>query len=308
MEAPMAYVPGRENDLFIGYAHDDDCENPVGERWVTEFHNHLAAALTQRLGTRPVIFRDVRIRFDEDREGSFGLKAARESAAFLAILSPSYLAREQTKLELRAFAEAAGSVDRLTVVERLPIDRAECPPELLRLRRTRFYEINPESGVPRVLTPKFDQQAYIERLETLVDDLYRLLREVRSASTREREHRETDGGRSKRPFPPQPPLNDDKTFDVFISYPHQNKATAEAACAMLESDGIRCWIAPRDIIPGMDWGESIVDAINGAKIMVLIFSRHANASPLRRTGSTRSRCRSNRISVDWCQQHEPFLQ
>ena len=42
---------------------------------------------------------------------------------------------------------------------------------------------------------------------------------------------------------------------------------------------MRCWIAPRDIIPGTDWGEAIVDAISAAKIMVLIFSGHANASP-----------------------------
>jgi uncharacterized membrane protein YeaQ/YmgE (transglycosylase-associated protein family) len=68
-------------------------------------------------------------------------------------------------------------------------------------------------------------------------------------------------------------------FDVFISYPHQDKTIADAACAKLEAQGIRCWIAPRDIVHGMDWGEAIVDAINGAKVMVLIFSGHANASP-----------------------------
>jgi TIR domain len=68
-------------------------------------------------------------------------------------------------------------------------------------------------------------------------------------------------------------------FDVFISYPHQDKTVADAACAKLEAEGIRCWIAPRDIVHGMDWGEAIVDAINGAKVMVLIFSGHANASP-----------------------------
>ncbi len=69
------------------------------------------------------------------------------------------------------------------------------------------------------------------------------------------------------------------SFDVFISYPHQDKAAADATCARLEGDGIRCWIAPRDIVHGMDWGEAIIDAIAGAKVMVLIFSGHANASP-----------------------------
>ena len=68
-------------------------------------------------------------------------------------------------------------------------------------------------------------------------------------------------------------------FDVFISYSHEDKAAADAACATLEQAGIRCWIAPRDIVPGMDWSESIINAIERAKLIVLIFSGHANESP-----------------------------
>ncbi len=67
-------------------------------------------------------------------------------------------------------------------------------------------------------------------------------------------------------------------FDVFISYPHQDKATADAACASLEAAGIRCWIAPRDVAPGADWAASIVDAIDHCRAMVLIFSSSANGS------------------------------
>jgi len=66
--------------------------------------------------------------------------------------------------------------------------------------------------------------------------------------------------------------------DVFISYSSKDKATADAACAVLEAKGIRCWIAPRDITPGDDWGEAIVNAIGGARAFVLVFSSHANAS------------------------------
>ncbi len=47
---------------------------------------------------------------------------------------------------------------------------------------------------------------------------------------------------------------------------------------MLESQGIRCWVAPRDILPGMEWGAAIVEAIRGARLMVLIFSTSANSS------------------------------
>ena len=68
-------------------------------------------------------------------------------------------------------------------------------------------------------------------------------------------------------------------FDVFISYSHHDKPAADAACATLEAAGIRCWIAPRDIIPGTVYGGAIIDAIETAKILVLIFSGSANASP-----------------------------
>jgi hypothetical protein len=67
-------------------------------------------------------------------------------------------------------------------------------------------------------------------------------------------------------------------FDVFISYPHQNKGTADVVCEVLEGEGIRCWIAPRDIAPSTEWAEAIVDAIDGCRVMVLIFSAHANRS------------------------------
>ena len=53
---------------------------------------------------------------------------------------------------------------------------------------------------------------------------------------------------------------------------------ADAACAALESAGIRCWIAPRDIPPGEDWSGAIIRAIDQSKVMVLIFSSNANVS------------------------------
>ncbi len=67
--------------------------------------------------------------------------------------------------------------------------------------------------------------------------------------------------------------------DVFISYASLDKPTADAACAFLESRGVRCWIAPRDILSGVDWSESIVDAIENCHVFVLIFSSRANGSP-----------------------------
>jgi tetratricopeptide (TPR) repeat protein len=69
------------------------------------------------------------------------------------------------------------------------------------------------------------------------------------------------------------------SHDVFISYSAKNKITADAVCAMLELNGIRCWIGPRDVVPGMEWGECVIEAIEQSRIMVLIFTSAANASP-----------------------------
>jgi hypothetical protein len=66
---------------------------------------------------------------------------------------------------------------------------------------------------------------------------------------------------------------------VFISYSSKDKPVADAACAALESQRIPCWIAPRDILAGDEYGDAIIDAISTCQIVVVIFSLHANDSP-----------------------------
>ena len=65
--------------------------------------------------------------------------------------------------------------------------------------------------------------------------------------------------------------------DVFISYAAQDKPIADAVCGILEGNRIRCWIAPRDILAG-EYGKVIINAINGARVMVIVFSSSTNES------------------------------
>ena len=67
--------------------------------------------------------------------------------------------------------------------------------------------------------------------------------------------------------------------DVFISYSSSDWNIANAVCARLEANGVRCWIAPRDILPGTSWGGAIIRALSEARVMVLLFSLKANKSP-----------------------------
>ena len=67
--------------------------------------------------------------------------------------------------------------------------------------------------------------------------------------------------------------------DVFISHAHKDKGIANAICEKLESAGVRCWIAPRNISPGEDWTEAIRNAIGSSRVMVPVLSENAIASP-----------------------------
>ena len=67
-------------------------------------------------------------------------------------------------------------------------------------------------------------------------------------------------------------------YDVFISYSHCNKAVADAICAKLEGNGTRCWYAPRDILPGDNWAEAIIRAIEAVRVMVVVFTEESNNS------------------------------
>lgn len=66
--------------------------------------------------------------------------------------------------------------------------------------------------------------------------------------------------------------------DVFLSYASEDQGPAWAVVATLEARGIRCWIAPRDVVPGSEYGAAIVEAIDTARVAVVVFSRATNRS------------------------------
>lgn len=66
--------------------------------------------------------------------------------------------------------------------------------------------------------------------------------------------------------------------DVFISYSSQNKEAAQAICHTLEQNEIKCWMAPRDIPPGSEYGDLIDEAIKSSTVVVVLFSETAATS------------------------------
>lgn len=65
-------------------------------------------------------------------------------------------------------------------------------------------------------------------------------------------------------------------IDVFLSYEHSMKSVVDHICAALESDGIRCWYAPRDAVG--DYATSIMNAIEEARIFVVVLNNAASES------------------------------
>ena len=65
---------------------------------------------------------------------------------------------------------------------------------------------------------------------------------------------------------------------VFISHSSRDAAIAREVCLALETVGLRCWMAPRDITPGQTWSSAIIEGLDSSWVVVLILSRYADAS------------------------------
>lgn len=82
---------------------------------------------------------------------------------------------------------------------------------------------------------------------------------------------------------------------VFLSYSSRDRSTAHALCAAIESTGVRCWIAPRDIPPGTNYASGIIEAIHKSAAFVLVFSSTSNRS--QHVQSEVERAFSNKVPI-----------
>ena len=65
---------------------------------------------------------------------------------------------------------------------------------------------------------------------------------------------------------------------IFISYSSKDRDMAETICRALEARGHQCWISCRDVNPGQNFQEAIVQALRSAQVMLLVFTANANNS------------------------------
>ena len=66
--------------------------------------------------------------------------------------------------------------------------------------------------------------------------------------------------------------------DIFISYSSSDEQIANRICEHFEKEGLSCWIAPRDILVGKEYGGEILKGIEESKFFFLCLSKSSNES------------------------------
>lgn len=174
-------------DIFISYSHLD-------MDWVDALHERLDKRLSELLGEKPKIWRDLKLKRNEEFAHVLVLELSR-SAFLVTIVSPGYVKSEWCIKELDEFcrnaAENGGirvnNKSRIFKVIKSPIEDFDCPPRLLELLREcldyEFYEREKLSG--RLFEYRHDLGVerctkFWERIEDLAVDIREFVRWQRS--------------------------------------------------------------------------------------------------------------------------------
>lgn len=105
----MGYVTDCRNDVFLSYAHQDDLT------WIAAFESALYEQLTQRLGQKPSVWLDQnKLRVGQNWVEEIE-EAIASTAAFIAVLSPSYQLSEWCGKERNFFVQKLGGVEGMRV-------------------------------------------------------------------------------------------------------------------------------------------------------------------------------------------------
>lgn len=65
---------------------------------------------------------------------------------------------------------------------------------------------------------------------------------------------------------------------LFVCYSSKDEAVAREIVEFLEAKGLPCWISVRDVPPGRNYQEAIVEALEAARGVIFLFSQQSNSS------------------------------
>lgn len=154
------------HDVFLSYAHVDNEPGTSGRRWVSDLHEHLNAALRQRMGARSgelSIFFDPGLRANQSLADL--LAQVRSSAILLVVGSPSWIASDFCRRELETFAGTGAALDRCFVVEPVPLHSSHRYPDLIEQHiRVQFHVQDSEISGLRLPLTAVDRREQYQRL------------------------------------------------------------------------------------------------------------------------------------------------
>jgi hypothetical protein len=195
MIAQKGLLPAFEEDIFINYDHDDNqalMTNFTG--WVDTMHEGLARRLTQLVGEKPKIWRDILMDGNQPLTETIVIRLAK-TAFLVSILSPSYIKSRWCRDELLEFYRRAAKNGGIKMNNRSrifkvvktpigedpasdPLEGCDLPQELRMLLREslgyEFYEVDRLSGKLREFWPELGPEylkKFLERLEDLAQDI-----------------------------------------------------------------------------------------------------------------------------------------
>ncbi len=65
---------------------------------------------------------------------------------------------------------------------------------------------------------------------------------------------------------------------IFISHSSKDKGIVSALVNYLEKRKLSCWLSSRDIMPGKEYAESIIEGIDNSSLMIVVLSASSNES------------------------------
>ena len=122
------------NDLFISYSHIDNQPWGAGRhQWVNELHKELTTRLAQLLGRQVRVWRDDKIRGNDELTERIISELSR-SAAFACVISPRYLKSEWCIREFQEFSTRRKSTNpgarSIFKIVKTPVELAQQPLEV----------------------------------------------------------------------------------------------------------------------------------------------------------------------------------
>ena len=189
----MSFLPGFECDIFISYSHVDNRALTEGQKgWIDSFHQALEVRLSQVLGADPQFFRDPKLAGNDYFE-SVLTGTLQRTAILVSIVSPRYVESEWCIKEFKLFTDVArstgglriGDKSRIFKVMKFPVEDNPHP-ELEGLLGYEFFTWDPDSGVPRELSPDRGEEArlgFIQKVDDLALHIRELLKSFNPEST-----------------------------------------------------------------------------------------------------------------------------